>query len=211
MKPEAVFMNRNSASSTANGPEAEESRLIRRLQQGEVAALGDLFEAHKALVYRTALAITRDARVAEDVLQECFIRLYTYAGSVDASRPLRPWLYRVTVNLCYDWATQRPVRPLDDVLEWISGLTSSLPSPDRKAEERETTRMVQEVVAELPALHRAVVVLFYMENLSLEEIANVLDLPVGTVKSRLHYAREQLRGMLTRRQRPVPEMTYEFT
>ena len=72
-------------------------------------------------------------------------------------------------------------------------------------------RDVREVVAALPAPHRAVVVLFYMETLSLEEIAGVLDLPVGTVKSRLHYARERLREMVLRRQRPLPEMTYEFT
>lgn len=211
MAPEAVSMNRDDERSGASAPETEESGLIQRLQQGDVAALGRLFEIHKALVYRTALAITRDQRVAEDVLQECFIRLYTYAGSVDSSRPLRPWLYRATVNLSYDWASRRPVKPLDDVLEWISSLTNPYPDPGRRAEERETTRMVREVVDELPPLHRAVVVLFYMENLSLEEIANVLELPVGTVKSRLHYARKRLREMLTRRQGPVPEMLYEFT
>lgn len=210
MNANEVLMSRDSDAGSANEPGGE-SGLILRIQQGEMAALGQLFEMHKVLVYRTAFAITRDERVAEDVVQECFIRLYTYAASVDPGRPLRPWLYRVTVNLSYDWSSQRHVRPLDDILEWISGLAGSFPAPDRRAEEQETTRMVREVVAELPPLHRAVVVLFYMENLSLEEIANVLDLPVGTVKSRLHYARGRLREMLTRRQRPVPEMTYEFT
>jgi RNA polymerase sigma-70 factor, ECF subfamily len=211
MEPNAVLTSKEGGMSRADSLEGEETKLILRLQQGEMAALGHLFEMHKALVYRTALAITRDARVAEDVLQECFIRLHTYAGSIDANRPLRPWLYRVTVNLSYDWSSGRHTKPLDDVLEWISGLTNTFPAPDRKAEEQETTRMVQEVVAQLPPFHRAVVVLFYMESLSLEEISDVLDLPVGTVKSRLHYARERLREMLTRRQRPVPEMTYEFT
>jgi RNA polymerase sigma-70 factor, ECF subfamily len=211
MKAEEVFMDRDNDRRTADAWGAEESAWVRRLQQGEMAALGHLFETHKALVYRTALAITRDERVAEDVLQECFIRLYTYADSVDAARPLRPWLYRVTVNLCYDWSSRRSVKPLDDVLEWLSGLTSSFPAPERRAEEQETSGMVREVVAALPPLHRAVVVLFYMENLPIEEIADVLELPVGTVKSRLHYARERLREMLLRRQRPVPEMTYEFT
>jgi RNA polymerase sigma-70 factor (ECF subfamily) len=71
--------------------------------------------------------------------------------------------------------------------------------------------MVRDVVDELPAMHRAVIVLFYVENLPVVEIADVLDLPVGTVKSRLHYARERLRVALSRRQRSVPEMTYEFT
>lgn len=190
---------------------AVESELILRLRQGDISALGCLFETYKALVYRTALAITRDEHVAEDVLQECFIRLYTYVDSVDLQRPLQPWLYRVAVNLSYDWASQRVARPLDDILEWLSGLTSSFPAPDRKTEDGEMMQMVRELVAELPALHRVVVVLHYMENLSLDEISTVMELPLGTVKSRLHYARERLRAMLLRRQRPVPEMAYEFT
>lgn len=190
----------------------DDARSLRRLQQGDLEALGDLFQAYKGSVYRTALAMTRDERVAEDILQECFVRLYTYAASVDPTRPLKPWLYRVTVNLANDWFSNKPpVQPLDEVLEWWSGLQASFPSPDRGIENRELQRMVREVVAELPASHRAVIVLFYVESLSVGEIADVLALPAGTVKSRLHYARERLRTALAIRQRPVPEMAYEFT
>ncbi|MGC9348402.1 MAG: RNA polymerase sigma factor [Anaerolineae bacterium] len=193
------------------GRVSEDSERVKRLQRGDLESLGELFERYKRLVYRTALAITRDERAAEDILQECFVRLYTYAASVDASRPLKPWLYRVTVNLSYDWSSRKAYQPVDDILEWLSGLPGTFPAPDRRAEEAETTRLVREVIAELPPPHRAVIVLFYLENLSLDEIAQVLDLPIGTVKSRLHYARERLREALTRRQRPVPEMSYEFT
>ena len=170
-----------------------------------------LFKHHKQLVYRTALAVTRDEHAAEDILQECFVRLFTYATSIDTDRPLKPWLYRVTVNLSYDWSSERIAQPLDEILDWISKLAGAFPAPDHKAEEQETMKMVRDVVAQLPPLHRAVVVLFYMENLSIDEVSQVLDLPAGTVKSRLHYARGRLRKMLTQRQRPVPEMTYEFT
>lgn len=189
-----------------------ESRLIQRLQGKDIAALGELFEAFKDAVYRTALAITRDERAAEDILQECFVRLYTYAASVDAGRPLKPWLYRVTVNLSYDWFSKKSVtQPLDEILDWWAGLQNVFPAPDRRAEERELLMMVRDVVAELPASHQTAVVLFYLENLSLEEVAEVMDLPMGTVKSRLYYARKRLRDALVRRQRPVPEMAYEFT
>ena len=71
--------------------------------------------------------------------------------------------------------------------------------------------MVKEVIDNLPPSHHTVVMLFYAENLSVEEIADVLDLPAGTIKSRLYYARAQLREALIRRQRTVPEITYEFT
>ncbi len=190
----------------------DESRLIRRLQSGDLSALGTLFELFKDAVFRTALAITRDERAAEDILQECFVRLHHYAASVDPERPLKPWLYRVTVNLSYDWFSKKPVQqPLDEVLEWLSGFQNVFSAPDRKAEERELVGMVREVIAELPPLHRAVIVLFYLENLPVEEVAEVMELPVGTVKSRLHHARKRLRDTLARRQRPVPEMAYEFT
>jgi RNA polymerase sigma-70 factor (ECF subfamily) len=199
-----------------NRPEEDNSavtdaELVVCVQEGDLEALGSLFERYKTLVYRTALAVTRDERAAEDILQECFVRLHTYAASIDIGRALAPWLYRVTVNLAYDWTNKRVMRPLDDVLEWLSGLASAFPTPDRRAEEKETMRLVQEVIAELPPLHRAVIVLFYMEDLSLDEISRVLELPVGTVKSRLHYARGRLRDLLMQRQRLVPEMTYEFT
>jgi len=201
----------NSRQAEADQGTDRETALIRRVQRGDLEALGALFQYYRHLVYRTALAVTRDERAAEDILQECFVRLYTYAGSIDTDRPLKPWLYRVTVNLAYDWTSRRVNQPLDDVLDWLSNLAGSLPTPDRLAEEAETMRLVREVVAELPATHRAVVVLFYMENLSIDEVSLILDLPKGTVKSRLHYARGRLREMLTRRQRPVPEMKYEFT
>lgn len=191
-----------------------EADLIARLQDGDLTALGMLYEQHKDLVYRTALAVSRDVRAAEDILQECFVRLYKYADSVDTSRPLSPWLYRVTVNLAYDWSAKKQpsvIQPLDEVLEWLADLPSVFPSPAHRAEEKETSRMVREVVDGLPTPHRAVIVLYYSENLSVQEISEVLDLPEGTVKSRLYYARGRLRDMLDKRQRPAPEMTYEFT
>ncbi len=193
-------------------PPDVESQLIQRLQGKDIAALGELFEAFKDAVYHTALAITHDERAAEDILQECFVRLYTYAASVDSERPLRPWLYRVTVNLSYDWFSQRSTtRPLDEIMDWWGELQNAFSALDRKIEERELLAMVRNVISELPTSHKAVVVLFYLENLSLEEVAEALDLPVGTVKSRLYYARKRLRDALTQRQRPVYEMTYEFT
>jgi len=216
MGANAVYLYRASDKGGVTGPEHDavtphETDLIRRLQQGKLKALGELFSTHKDMVYRTALAITRDRRAAEDILQECFVRLYTYAASVDAERPLKPWLYRVTVNLSYDWSTKKPAQPLDEVLEWLSGLPNAFPAPDSRAEQKELMGVVREVIDELPQLHRAVIVLFYLENLSLEDISQVLELPLGTVKSRLFYARERLRKALKQRDQTVPEMQYEFT
>ncbi len=197
-------------------PNAEEIRRweaarVERLQAGDLDALGELFQVHHQRVYRTALALTRDERAAEDIVQECFVRLYRYASSVDSARPLQPWLYRVTVNLAHDWASGHRWQPLDDILEWLGGRGEVFPSPDREVERREMVQVVREAIAELPLSHRAVIVLHYLEDLSLDEIAQVLDIPVGTVKSRLHYARQRLRVLLTQRQVTLPEMLYELT
>ena len=207
-----VFMYRTCEESTDPASEASESEVIRRLQGGDISALGELFTRYKELAYRTALAISRDERAAEDILQECFVRLYTYADSVDPERPLKPWLYRVTVNLAYDWLSRKPkTQPIDGILEWLASLPGSFASPDGTVDDAETLSTVRDVIGTLPAGHRAVVVLFYLEDLNLHEISQVLELPVGTVKSRLHYARERLRETLAQRERTVPEMAYEFT
>ena len=190
----------------------EERSLIVAVQRGELEALGELYRQYQQLVFRTALAATNDARVAEDILQECFIRLYRYAGSIDTERPLRPWLYRVTLNLVYDWSARKHHhQPLDEILEWFQGFVAAFPAPDRQAEEKETIQLVHRVIDELSPAQQKVVVLFYLEDISVEEISEILTIPTGTVKSRLYYARRQLRKELLRQQRPVPEVSYEFT
>ena len=139
----AVYVYRTCDKGGGSGGGSPDAHLIRKLQQGNLQALGALFTTYKDMVYRTALAITRDKRTAEDILQECFVRLYTYASSVDTKRPLKSWLYRVTVNLAYDWSSTKPMQPLDEVLEWLSGLPGSFPSPDGKVEEKEMMEMVR--------------------------------------------------------------------
>ncbi len=190
----------------------DEQEALRRLQEGDRPALGWLYERYKTVVYRTALAMTRDESLAEDILQETFIRLYLYAASVDPDRPLRPWLYRVTLNLVRDWGRKRRLgRSVDELMEWFSALAAPGRAMERRIERDETLALVRRVIETLPRPHREVVILFYLEELSLEAIAETLGIPEGTVKSRLHYARSKLRDALRGRQRSSPELAYEFT
>lgn len=186
--------------------------LVVRIRDGDLEALGELYERYKTSVYRTALAITRDERSAEDILQEAFLRVYTYAESIDETVSLGPWLYRVTVNLAYSWASRvkRWLYSLQDTLDrWAS---STRWHPETIVEDREWRRSLQQAIDDLSPAHRVVIVLHYLEGLSLKEIAYVMDLPEGTVKSRLYYARENLRkAILEREHRLVPEVAYDFT
>ena len=183
--------------------------LVARLQAGDLNALGILYERHKTRVYRTALVITHDPAAAEDILQDCFLRLHKYAHSVDSSLPLKPWLYRVTVNLAYN-AEKRSKRwqtALDGVVERIAGPVQH--SPEWQVEMRDVQRQMMDAISSLNINQRIVIILFYLNSLNVKEIALILNCPCGTVKSRLYYGRENLRRKLEAGYRTAFRMAYK--
>jgi RNA polymerase sigma-70 factor, ECF subfamily len=145
------------------------------------------------MVYRTALAITGDQDAANDLLQDVFLRLFRFADHIDPQRALEPWLYRMTANLAYTWLRRdrRWLRPLEDLADWFVGAAHNVTYD--AVELRDDWAQVQKAVSQLPVSQRVVVVLYYLNDLSLQEIAEILEIPVGTVKSRLHYGRQALK------------------
>ena len=189
-----------------------DGHLVVRIRDGDIEALGELYERYKASMFRTALAITRDAKAAEDILQEAFLRVYAYSHTIDETVPLWPWLYRVTVNFAYTWTLQvkRRFQFFQGALDrWAS---SAQWHPETITEEEEWRQVLQQAIDALPDRHRVVIILHYLEGLSLKEIAYVTGVPEVTVKSRLHYARASLRKIILEREhRLVPEVAYDFT
>lgn len=187
-----------------------DSELIRRLQQSDLDALGVLFERYQQRVYRTALAIVRDPAAAEDILQDCFLKVYANAQRIDVERPLAPWLYRVTVNLSYTWLmhARNQRTPLEQITDHL--ISPMKQAPDQLTEQTEIRQCVRRAIGELSLDQRVVVVLYYLNNLSLQDIAEILDLPVGTVKSRLFYARENLRAALGPHLSWLPEVAHGY-
>jgi RNA polymerase sigma-70 factor (ECF subfamily) len=179
--------------------------LIQRLCDGDLAALGALYDRYRLPVFHTALAITHDRQAAEDILQECFLKVNAFARRIDVSLPLEPWLYRVTVNLAYTYVSRRS--------RWLTSLESvidRLVAPARTnteyhAEMSELQTVIQQAIDGLPPNQRMTVILYYLNDLSLKEISYILDCPVGTVKSRLYYGREQLKRQLEEYLRPRRE------
>ena len=170
-----------------------DAQLIQRLCDGDLSALGTLYDRYRLLVFRVAMAITHDRQSAEDILQEAFLKLNTYARRIDLSLPLEPWLYRVTVNLAYTWVT-RHSRWLTSIETLIDRLVApALTHSEYAAEVSEIQSVIQQAIDALPPIQRMTIILYYLNDLSLKEIAYILDCPVGTVKSRLHYGREQLK------------------
>jgi RNA polymerase sigma-70 factor (ECF subfamily) len=187
-----------------------DQELLLALQGGQLEALGELYDRHQRLVYRASLAITGDPEAAADLLHDVFLRLHRFAHRVDPSRPLEPWLYRVTVNQASTWVKRhRWMRPIDDLTEWLIGEGRN--STSQQIERQEEWLAIEQAMVTLPLAQRTVIALYYVNDLSLQEIAKILDIPTGTVKSRLHYGRRGLREIMSQHADRIPEVVYEFT
>ncbi len=193
----------------------EDKELICRIRAGDTSAFEALYNKYKIPLYRTALAITKDPQMAEEILQDCFLRVYRYLDRVNGNYPLAPWLHRITVNLCYNRLERKRLWsvPLEEVVSFLRVDARLL--PENRLERQELRRLVREHIARLGPKYRAVLVLYYLQGFSQKEIANILDCPVGTVKSRLHYACQKLRTSLEeelyrREQTAGGEVAYEL-
>jgi RNA polymerase sigma-70 factor (ECF subfamily) len=190
---------------------SKDKDLVIRLQDGDLEALGCLFDRHRQLVFRTALGITSDEEVAADLLQDVFLRLHRFADHIDVDRPLEPWLYRMTANLSYTYLKRRSRwwRALKEMTEWFT--REKRTTPHMYAERNERWEKVSRAVTQLPVAQRIVIVLYYVNDLPLREISEILDIPTGTVKSRLFYGRKTLKRELGLEKGAIPEGHYELS
>ena len=170
--------------------------LVERVQSGDLGAFEEFFHAYQRPVYATALAITRDPFLAEEILQDCFVKAYRVRARLRRDVSPLPWLQRVTTNLCYTRIARR--RALTEPLTiLISNLVADLTQrPDRVAESREIIEVLQRGIDSLPPKQQTAVVLYYLHGYSLAEAAEIAECRVGTMKSRLHYALKALRSRL---------------
>lgn len=164
--------------------------LIQRTLAGDQAAFGMLFDQYKNLVYKTAYLLLDDPYEAEDALQEIFLKVYRALASYQPSKgAFTTWLHRVTVNHCLN--RKRKSNPVVSSLEIVDGASpKSSTMEDRLAEEQ----VLQAALNRLSRKLRAVVVLRYFHELSYAEIAQILEIPLGTVQSRLHLALKQIQN-----------------
>jgi RNA polymerase sigma-70 factor, ECF subfamily len=173
-----------------------DSQLVQRALGGDLNAFEALYDRYSESVFRSIQAVVRDRAAAEDLLQECFVRAYRNLHRVDQTvDSLAPWLHRIALNLAYSRVSRRkPLLPGWEVMANI--LASSRLAPDNLAEDAELQQAVWDAIESLDDKYRLVIVLYYLQELSLGEIAERLEVPTGTVKSRLFYARQLLRRVL---------------
>jgi len=189
-----------SGNEQANRPDED---LVRASLAGDEGAFRDLMERYKRRAFGVALGIVGDADDAQDVVQDAFVKAYYKLGDFRFGSNFYTWFYRLLVNQAIDrWrkTSRTPTVSFDDA--WVSGETSGSEAmvypktPEELAGNRELAEGISRAVAALPEYHRTVILLREVEGLAYEEIARILDCSVGTVMSRIHYARAKLKEAL---------------
>jgi RNA polymerase sigma-70 factor (ECF subfamily) len=177
-----------------------EVQLVQLSRTGDGAAFKELVNLYKDKLHRLAYRMLHDRYDSEDVVQETFMRVYMNLNHYDEKQKFSTWIYRIGKNLCIDLLRKKKAdhsldAGLSDDLE--KPFYEKLPSADASPENRlilsELQEQMRKVIDKLSDKYKQVVTLYYLQELSLQEISELLGMPVSTVKSRLHRGREQLR------------------
>lgn len=179
----------------------EEREAVARLKRGDIQGLETLVRQYQVQAVRVAALVTQDRALAEDIVQAAFLRVYERIGQFDSGRPFGPWFLRGVVNDAVKAAARREREvPLemegDDEMPLAELWADPAPGPVELAEAAETRQAIRDALGRLPPAQRAAIVLRYYLGLSEAELANELACPPGTVKWRLHAARQRLRALL---------------
>ncbi len=176
---------------------------IKQVLKGDQEAFGDIVELYKDRLFQLSYRMLGNRHEAEDIAQEAFVRAYVNIHSFNLNRKFSTWIYRIATNLCIDRIRKKkPDYFLDAEVSGTDGLTmyskiaAEGKSPDKEVETMELQEIVQREILRLPDKYRTVIVLRYMDELSLNEISEILEIPLGTVKTRVHRGREALRKQL---------------
>ncbi|HET6347474.1 MAG TPA: RNA polymerase sigma factor [Candidatus Krumholzibacteria bacterium] len=173
-----------------------EQELIQRWKRGDKRAFETLVRRHMTDAFYVAYGFVGNAEDARDLSQEAFVKAYQARARFDETRPFYPWLYRILKNHCLNFVTRgRRHISLDDENEHRE-IASNAASPLETMEERETCRLVRAALDRLSEDHREIIVLKNFQEHSYREIADILGIPIGTVMSRLFYARQALRAVI---------------
>jgi len=180
---------------------SDDASLIAATLAGDSAAFGRLVQLYQDRLYNSLLRVLGSADDTADIVQDAFVQAYTKLESFRGGSQFYTWLYRIAFNLAMSHMRRQRKKSSLDEMKTLLGEepTDGQPAADANIIEQERAELVHSALAELGADHRQILVLREIEGFSYEEIAEILDLPVGTVRSRLFRARLEMRDLLTPR------------
>lgn len=188
---------------TLTGQDFDDAELVARVAEGDVEALGSLYDRYQRAIYSLCARVTRDAATAEEVTQEVFVRLWRGAGSFEPARGrVSAWLLRIAHNLALNEVRRRQSRPVIAYDADWSLETSSVADPDAQSDPavavwlREQADSIRRAMGSLPAPQRQAISMAFFDGLSQTEIAAATGDPLGTVKSRIRIGMRHLRDAL---------------
>jgi RNA polymerase sigma-70 factor (ECF subfamily) len=185
--------------SRAARPEPNETELLRRAQKGDPQAFGALVERYQRRVVGVAFAVVHNQDDALELAQETFVRAFENINKFESRSSFSTWLYRIAANLAIDFRRREGRHTIlrgEDAENEIQRMPAPRGDSFLEASRNELSKRISGALKELTPEHRAVILLREVEGLSYDEISEVLQVPRGTVMSRLHYARGHLRGIL---------------
>ena len=188
------------------GLNVSETELVNRAKSGDRNAFNEVVRIHAQGVMNVIYRMCGDVHIAEDAAQETFIQAWLHLSTFRPQTSLRNWLYRIAVNAATDML-RKEKRILPNSVEDLQ-LTDKRPGPELLVSEQERIVQVQKAVLGLPEASRSVLVLREYEELSYQEISSTLDIPIGTVMSRLNYARKLLKEKLEQKSVLPVEVDY---
>lgn len=173
--------------------------LVQLCLGGDRAAFAEIVRRYQKQIFSLTYRLTNHVEDAQDLAQEVFLKLYQVLDKYDGNRPFFPWMYKVASNVCYTALRKKPQQdvPLEKVIEFAPLVPKKESQPEDYTEARETQRLVQQAIAELPENYRVPLVLRYLEDLSYQQIAEVMDLPVSTIETRLFRGKSLLQKRLS--------------
>ncbi|MCE9558515.1 MAG: sigma-70 family RNA polymerase sigma factor [Armatimonadetes bacterium] len=178
--------------------------LIERSQAGDRQAFDTLIRKHEKRAYMYAYRLTSNAEIASDIVSDAFVRIFNALGNFRGQSAFTTWLYRIITNCYLDLKKKDKSKFQVSLDAPVGGDGGDAPrqvedpsnKPDELSERNERERMVQQALKKLPEYQQTMLTMFHVDNLTYDEIAEILDLPIGTVKSRLNRARLGLRELL---------------
>ena len=170
-----------------------EQEIIVEAQNGSAEAFGLLVNAYSKRIYRAAYGFLRNMEDATDIVQEVFLRAFKNIASFDAQRPMYPWLYRITKNLCLNRIQHKESRNIG-LPDW--DLVGNSPTPEEITMRAQDEEHLCLALKSLPDNYREILELKHFQECSYQDIADILHIPIGTVMSRLFNARKKLRKIL---------------
>lgn len=200
-----IFVNKLTAiiAEVIDNMDSKIKQKIKQVKKGDQAAFEEIVVFYQDKVFQICFRMIGNRHEAEDLAQEAFIRAYINIHSYDDKRKFSTWLFRIATNVTIDRIRKKkPDYFLDaevkgtEGLDMYSQLAKEQPLPEEEVESLELRSYIQQQIMSLPVKYRSVIALRFVDELSLAEISEVLDIPIGTVKTRIHRGREALRKKL---------------